>query len=278
MHRQLIDPEEWALHSGSALGDRIEWSNRACGMAALRMILSAYGQQPPSLTELVKTGVERGALTDRGWLHAGIANLAAELGVPGRAEPVAAQELLDRLADGPLIISVSEKLPTDGRRGGHLIVARGFAESSDSQEPDILIRDPSSWGQDNDRVPLSRLAASYTGRAITFPRLGRLIAVLGEMLELGDQAAEAHREVGRCAAEQGIDLVVAVGGAMAQQLALAAGHAGVPEVALIADNPTATAYVGSILRPGDKVLVKASRGGMAWQIAQGLTGQPITGF
>jgi UDP-N-acetylmuramoyl-tripeptide--D-alanyl-D-alanine ligase len=107
---------------------------------------------------------------------------------------------------------------------------------------------------------------------------GRRIAVLGEMLELGDEAVEAHREIGRFAAESGVDLVVAVGGDLAKQLALAAGAAGVPDVAMVGDNGTAAAYLQSILRPGDKVLVKASRGGQLWQIAQALTGQPITGL
>ncbi|MFD5781870.1 glutamate ligase domain-containing protein [Streptomyces sp. NPDC126933] len=107
---------------------------------------------------------------------------------------------------------------------------------------------------------------------------GRRIAVLGEMLELGDGAAEAHRETGRFAAESGVDLVVAVGGLMAKQLALSAGAAGVPDIALVGDNTTAAAYLDSILKPGDVVLVKASRASQLWQIAQALTGQPITGF
>ncbi|MFJ4342590.1 glutamate ligase domain-containing protein [Streptomyces sp. NPDC088915] len=107
---------------------------------------------------------------------------------------------------------------------------------------------------------------------------GRLIVVLGEMLELGDQEAQAHRDVGKMAAEAGVDILVAVGGAMAKQLALAAADAGVPEVAIVADNATATTLVESRLKPGDKVLVKASRGGMLWQVAQGLAGQEVTGL
>ncbi|WP_188276824.1 glutamate ligase domain-containing protein [Streptomyces sp. CBMA152] len=107
---------------------------------------------------------------------------------------------------------------------------------------------------------------------------GRRIAVLGEMLELGDEALEAHKAVGRMAAENNVDLVVAVGGHLAKQLALAAGAAGVPDVAIVADNATAAAFVGSLLRPGDVVLTKASRGGMLWQVAQALTGQPVTGL
>lgn len=105
---------------------------------------------------------------------------------------------------------------------------------------------------------------------------GRRIAVLGEMLELGDEAVEAHREIGRFAAESGVDLVVAVGGGLAKQLALAAGAAGVPDIAMVGDNATAAAYLESVLRPGDVVLVKASRGGQLWQIAQALTGQTVT--
>ncbi|WP_328360253.1 UDP-N-acetylmuramoylalanyl-D-glutamate--2,6-diaminopimelate ligase [Streptomyces sp. NBC_00445] len=107
---------------------------------------------------------------------------------------------------------------------------------------------------------------------------GRRIAVLGEMLELGDEAVEAHREVGRMAAENGVDLIVAVGDTLAKQLALTAGAAGVPDIAMVGDNGTAAAYLASILRSGDVVLVKASRGGQLWQIAQALTGQPVTGL
>jgi UDP-N-acetylmuramoyl-tripeptide--D-alanyl-D-alanine ligase len=65
---------------------------------------------------------------------------------------------------------------------------------------------------------------------------GRRIAVLDEMLELGDDAVQAHRDVGRMAAEHGVDLVAAVGGDMARQLALSAGAAGVPDIAPVADN------------------------------------------
>ncbi|PZG31053.1 hypothetical protein C1I98_30460 [Spongiactinospora gelatinilytica] len=174
MCRQLIDPAEWDRHQGWTLGDRLEWSNRACGMAALRMILLAYGKDAPTLTELVKLGVKHGALVERGWLHAGIADLAATFGVPGQARPVPAGNLIGVLAEAPLIGSVTERLPDDGRRGGHLIVVHGHTTARtphDPDDPDVLIRDPSAWGQTCDRVPLSRLAASYTGRAITFPPL-----------------------------------------------------------------------------------------------------------
>ena len=165
MCRQLIPAEEWEQHGGWALGERLEWSNRACGMAALRMILLAYTGASPSVTELLKLGEKRGARVERGWVHAAIASLAGEFGVVGEAQPVPVEELGQRLADAPMIISVSEQFPEDGHRGGHLVVARGY-ETADV--PTVHFRDPSRWGQTHDRLPLSRVAASYSGRAITF--------------------------------------------------------------------------------------------------------------
>ncbi|MEU9337471.1 C39 family peptidase [Streptomyces sp. NPDC048290] len=166
--RQLIDPAEWDLHGGWALGDRIEWSNRACGLASLRAILLAYGREAPTVTELLKLAVKHEVLTPHGALHAGVARLSSDLGVPSTAEPVSAEDLPGHLDKAPLIASVTEKFPEDGRQGGHLVILRGYEEGPD---PTILFRDPSSWGQTHDRVPLSRLAHSYTGRAITFTSL-----------------------------------------------------------------------------------------------------------
>jgi hypothetical protein len=163
---QRIDPGEWEEHGGTGLGDIEEWSDRACGMAALRMILLARQVPAPSLTELLRLGVSRGGLTGRGWLHAGIAELAGSLGLPGRAEAIAAGDLPASIKDGPLIASVTFQFPDDGRRGGHLVVLRGFEPGR--ADPLILFRDPSRWGQEHDRVPLSRLARSYAGRCITF--------------------------------------------------------------------------------------------------------------
>lgn len=168
MCRQLITPAEWDLHGGWALGDRIEWSNRACGLASLRMILLAYGCEAPTVTELLKLAVKHEVLTPRGALHAGIANLATELGVHSQAEAVPVEGLLGRLDDAPLIVSVTEQFPEDGRKGGHLVILRGYESGPD---PTIHFRDPSAWGQENDQVPLSRLSHSYTGRAITFAPL-----------------------------------------------------------------------------------------------------------
>ncbi|MEU3788516.1 hypothetical protein AB0F07_01760 [Streptomyces fructofermentans] len=55
----------------------------------------------------------------------------------------------------------------------------------------------------------------------------RRIAVLGEMLELGDTAAHAHWDIGQETGRLGVDIVIAVGDVLAKQLALGAADAGV---------------------------------------------------
>jgi hypothetical protein len=163
---QRIDPREWDEHGGAGLGDIDEWSNRACGMGALWMILLARQLPAPALTEMLKLGAGSGGLTERGWLHSALAALAADLGLPGQAQAIAPDGLPARLKDGPLIASVTSRFPDDGRHGGHLVVLRGCELGR--ADPLILFRDPSQWGQEHDRVPLSRLAQSSTGRCITF--------------------------------------------------------------------------------------------------------------
>jgi UDP-N-acetylmuramoyl-tripeptide--D-alanyl-D-alanine ligase len=86
----------------------------------------------------------------------------------------------------------------------------------------------------------------------------RRIAVLGEMLELGQASDALHRQVGRYAAEHGIDLVIGVRGS-ARALVDAAGAAGV--AARFFEEPAAAGdFVRSIARPGDAILFKGSRG------------------
>lgn len=83
----------------------------------------------------------------------------------------------------------------------------------------------------------------------------RHICLLGDMLELGDNTMQMHYEVGRYAEQKGVDLVL-TSGVCAKEMARGAGTHGrhfESREALIAALP-------SILRKGDCVLVKASKG------------------
>jgi UDP-N-acetylmuramoyl-tripeptide--D-alanyl-D-alanine ligase len=86
-------------------------------------------------------------------------------------------------------------------------------------------------------------------------RHARRVAVLGDMLELGETERELHRAIGVRAAATGVDLLVTVGPRAA---AMSEGYVG--EVRSVEDAAEAAAVVPELLRPGDVVLVKGSRG------------------
>jgi UDP-N-acetylmuramoyl-tripeptide--D-alanyl-D-alanine ligase len=89
---------------------------------------------------------------------------------------------------------------------------------------------------------------------------GRHVGVLGEMFELGDASDAGHREVGEVAAAL-LDLLVTVG-LGAHLIAEAANRAGLSadRIVEVADRESAVVALRAHLRPGDVVLVKASRG------------------
>ena len=91
---------------------------------------------------------------------------------------------------------------------------------------------------------------------------GRKVAVLGEMLELGDQTMVLHESVGRAVPQAGDSILLTVGGAPAAALAAAAVAAGMPAAGVrhfAASDEAADAAV-ALARAGDLVLVKGSRG------------------
>jgi UDP-N-acetylmuramoyl-tripeptide--D-alanyl-D-alanine ligase len=101
---------------------------------------------------------------------------------------------------------------------------------------------------------LAALAATAT--------TGRRLAVLGEMLELGDSARRLHETCGRAAAAAGLSDLFVVGGPAVDGLvdgALSAGMAR-DHVHRYADSAAAVDHVASVLAADDVLLVKGSRG------------------
>jgi len=106
--------------------------------------------------------------------------------------------------------------------------------------------------------PASVRAAVATAREIADDRGARLILVLGEMRELGAQTVPQHERVGRDIGESGAAVLVAVGGEAARFVAPAVAF-GV-DASFADDAKHAAGEVLRRVRPGDVVLVKASRG------------------
>jgi UDP-N-acetylmuramoyl-tripeptide--D-alanyl-D-alanine ligase len=114
-----------------------------------------------------------------------------------------------------------------------------------------VINDAYNANPESMRAALEALAAMARGR--------RAFAVLGQMTELGESAAEFHRQAGAQAAGSGVAGLVVVGAGAAP---MAAGASAVPgwrgELLPVPDAAAAVQAVRERLRAGDVVLVKAS--------------------
>ena len=114
--------------------------------------------------------------------------------------------------------------------------------------------------------PESMLAAfdAVAEAAARVPRRGRLLAVLGEMRELGTLSEESHRRIGQRAAEV-FDAVCVVDGERARIMAQAAG------AELVPDREGAAGWVRRNATEGDRVLVKGSHGVRLDELVKELT-------
>jgi UDP-N-acetylmuramoyl-tripeptide--D-alanyl-D-alanine ligase len=88
----------------------------------------------------------------------------------------------------------------------------------------------------------------------------RMVAVLGEMRELGTAAQAAHHAIGQLVGELGISTLITVGDGHVRELALAAQSDPSLLVTGTADNPAVLrSELPHLLKPGDVVFIKASR-------------------
>ncbi|MFD7507291.1 UDP-N-acetylmuramoyl-tripeptide--D-alanyl-D-alanine ligase [Streptomyces sp. NPDC059850] len=118
---------------------------------------------------------------------------------------------------------------------------------------------------------LAAMGAATPGR--------RTWAVLGPMAELGDDSLAEHDAVGRLAVRLNVSKLVAVGGREAAWLDMGAKNEGSwgEESVHVSDVRAAVDLLRSELRPGDVVLVKASRSVGLEALAQALLEGEVTG-
>ncbi|MFI8823012.1 UDP-N-acetylmuramoyl-tripeptide--D-alanyl-D-alanine ligase [Streptomyces sp. NPDC053431] len=129
-----------------------------------------------------------------------------------------------------------------------------------TERPDgvTIVNDAYNANPESMRAALRALAAM--GRPAQ-ARGGRTWAVLGKMAELGDESLAEHDAVGRLAVRLNVSKLVAVGDREASWLQLGAYNEGSwgEESVHVSDAQAAVDLLRSELRPGDIVLVKASR-------------------
>lgn len=93
-------------------------------------------------------------------------------------------------------------------------------------------------------------------------KCSRRVAILGEMLELGQRSESLHELCGRTAVRSGFEKIILVGGDSVLALAKGAIAEGLPkkEIETFSTSKEAAEYAMQILQDGDVVLVKGSRG------------------
>ncbi|MGW6461047.1 UDP-N-acetylmuramoyl-tripeptide--D-alanyl-D-alanine ligase [Streptomyces sp. NPDC055078] len=137
-------------------------------------------------------------------------------------------------------------------------LSRWRMEVTERSDGVTIVNDAYNANPESMRAALRALAAMGQDAQA---RGGRTWAVLGLMAELGDEALAEHDAVGRLAVRLNVSKLVAVGGREASWLQLGAYNEGSwgEESVHVSDAQAAVDLLRSELRPGDVVLVKASR-------------------
>jgi len=141
------------------------------------------------------------------------------------------------------IVATASRLQPSSKRGAVLRMPKGVTVIDDSY---------------NSSPSALKLALDVVSRTWA----ARRVAVIGEMLELGELSLPLHQECGRAAAGSRLARLITIGGPPARALgdaAVAAGQAA--NTVLHFDHSTeAAAAIHGLVTPGDVVLVKGSRG------------------
>jgi UDP-N-acetylmuramoyl-tripeptide--D-alanyl-D-alanine ligase len=210
---------------------------------------------PPAGVAAVRYGFDADAdVTAREIEGLGMDGMAFTLVLPGGAFPVRTPALGRHSVHNALAAAaVAHVAGLD-----HATIAQGVARGFRAPHRTALVRlaDRTVLDDSYNASPDSVVAA--LDLLATLP--GRRIAVLGEMMELGDGTRSGHLAVGRHAASRADRLlVVGEGAAMIADGASAAGMT--PQaIARVADREAATAWLAAESHAGDAILVKASRG------------------
>lgn len=156
------------------------WRPRGCGIACLRMVLAANNVDDPGYYELITRGLQAGAYCDRGWIHQGLADLAASYSIVGRTRRGGPDDVASSLTNGHLITaSVTVRFrggqpDSDGnplRPGGHLVIVSGVSFGPDETIDRFRVHHPSSnprYNWSNHWIDHAPFAASFAGTFIEF--------------------------------------------------------------------------------------------------------------
>ncbi len=169
------------------------------------------------------------------------------------------------------------RLAIAGRHNVHNALASAAAAHALGVAPELIVRGLESFRPYRGRMETVRLSDgavlledTYNANPLSMKAAltaldemggtGRRIAVLGDMLELGVESPLLHREVGTAAASR-VDFLLLLGD-LAADIASGACEAGMKadRVRRVTSHQAALAHLRDLMLPGDRVLVKGSRG------------------
>lgn len=206
----------------------------------------------------------------RGWIQEdrGLEGLVATLVLEGTAYALrlsvpGAHQLLNALAAAA--VGMALHVPADAILAGLQSYhgTYGRLTLKHGQDDVLLIDDTYNASPQSMHVALQCLAQTQVH--------GRRLAVLGDMLELGESSPTLHADVGALVARSGVQQLVTCG-PLAQHIAQGAQEAGMPASCIYrtAQHEEALAVLKLLLAPGDVVLVKGSRGMAMERLVQAL--------
>ena len=224
------------------------------GRTAARVL--SFGESPHAdvrATDVRLDELDRPRFTVR----AGNESATVELGYPGRHSTSNATAALSAALACGLPLTAAAAAVSTARP-----LSRWRMEITERGDGVLVVNDAYNAN------PESMAAALHTLADLSARRGGRGVAVLGPMAELGAAEEAEHAALGRLVAELGIARLIAVGDG-ARVIERAAGMEGSwhGTASWVSDTGAAIAELRRDLRPGDVVLVKASRAASLEQVA-----------
>jgi len=193
-------------------------------------------------------------------LHYENQGVEVRLNVPGR------QNVMNALAAAALSLSMGAPVSSVIRGLAAFRGIPGRFSLLDLPGGGLLVDDTYNANPSSLRAALDSLASLVRGQ-------GRVIAGLGDMLELGRETVSAHFEAGRMAAERGVHEILALGD-HADEVVRGAVEGGIPSerTRIVRTHEEMANGIYELLREGDVVLLKASRGMRLDRVVELLTG------
>lgn len=229
---------------------------RVAGFAGRTILFGEHPRADVRASDVVDAGFDGTSATI--WIQG--APVSVRVPLPGRANLMNALAAVAVAADAgvpatDIVARIAHMRPVS-RRGESATLASGVRVVDDSYNasPAAVLR------------ALEALAATPATRRV---------AVLGEMRELGALAMTLHADCGAAAAASGVDLLVVIGGPSADGVVDGALKVGMPadRIHRFADSATAADALPALVRAGDLVLVKGSRGTRTDIVADRLMGR-----